>query len=229
MILMIKYQDIQVSDKSLRQSLINYFNNGNYSACLNLLNNNSQLINKAFVAEIYNDIATILYNLEYEITPNIDNTLTTFFDVLQDLINKYEFINTWNSTVVYEKYQVVSYSPSTNNNNLYMYINDTGTSGIIPTNTNYWAFLGSQGAKGTDGLGLNLRYAWNSAVNYSAKDVVVYNKIMWVALQSNQNQIPSEGSSYWQFLAEEQDAEIFSGTSAPDVNFNGQIWIEIES
>ena len=57
---MARVQDIQISDASLKAQYISYFLEGNYSAMIDLIANNPQLDYKAFVANIMNDVATIL-------------------------------------------------------------------------------------------------------------------------------------------------------------------------
>lgn len=61
---MARVQDIQISDASLKAQYISYFLEGNYSEMLNLIANNPQLDYKAFVANIMNDVATILSTLQ---------------------------------------------------------------------------------------------------------------------------------------------------------------------
>ena len=68
---MARVQDIQISDASLKAQYISYFLEGNYSAMINLIANNPQLDYKAFVANIMNDVATILSTLQSNYQTNV--------------------------------------------------------------------------------------------------------------------------------------------------------------
>ena len=72
---MAKVQDIQISDASLKAQYISYFLEGNYSAMFNLIANNPQLDYKAFVANIMNDVATILSTLQNNYQTNVPDYL----------------------------------------------------------------------------------------------------------------------------------------------------------
>lgn len=62
---MAKVQDIHISDKSLYNQFVNYWNNGNYANAISLFNTNlSQLGSKGFTAQNINDIIDLLIDLQ---------------------------------------------------------------------------------------------------------------------------------------------------------------------
>lgn len=217
------FQDIHIDDNNLKNLYISYFLNGNYQAAFSLIENNPQLDTKAFLADYLNEISTIIFNTEsdtyYSIIPYLNELEADFNTIVNQFIN----LQLWSSATQYKLYNFVYY-----NNLVYMYINEQPSVGNLPTNTTYWLEIGLQGDKGFSGVSdLNLRYDWDSTTTYQAKDVVTYDDAMWVATQSNTNQIPSEISSYWILLSKAELAEIFISDTEPSEKYEGQIWYEI--
>lgn len=220
---MARVQDIQTSDASLKAQYISYFLDGNYSAMLNLIANNPQLDYKAFVASVINDVATILLTLQNNYKANVPDylaVLTTEFDTRVGQLNNLE---EWNSGVEYELYNFVNYDGE-----IYMYINATSSVGNVPTDTTYWLLIGLQGAQGAPGVGLNLKYAWNSLTTYNPLDLVFYGDSSWVAMYINANQIPTEDSQYWLRFAQHEPVGIESSTTQPTQTYIGQIWFNMK-
>lgn len=182
-----RVQDINISDASLAINYINYFFNGDYNTAFSLLNNNPQLDNKAFIANVMNNLKDYLTLLQENIKDNIDNYLINRFNIFQNIIDNYVYIGEYNSNIIYRIYNYVLY-----NNKHYMYINSTPRSNILPTNTSYWVEIDLTGEKGASGFNLNFRYNWQSNVNYYIYDTVYYDNCFWVALRDNYNVIPSD-------------------------------------
>lgn len=218
-----KVQDIQCSDSALYQQFITKFADGEYAEAIAIITNNPQLNSKAFTASVINNAATSITGLENNYYTNVETFLANQFNSYQALINQYKNSQVWSATTTYQKYNFVYY-----NTDVYMYINNTATSGNLPTNTTYWAFIGLKGAQGAAGAGINLRYAWQPDTQYSALDFVTYQGSAWVAKQANINQIPVEGSTYWAFFVYMNKAEIYTSLTAPTSPYEGELWFEMQ-
>lgn len=220
---MARVQDIQISDASLKAQYISYFLEGDYSAMLNLIANNPQLDYKAFVANIMNDVATILSTLQSNYQTNVPDYLAVLTTEFDTRVGQFKDFDEWDSSVEYSLYNFVDY-----NNDIYMYINETASVGNAPGDTTYWLLIGLRGAQGAPGVGLNLRYDWNSVAEYNPLDLVIYGDSSWVAVQTNTNQPPSVNSQYWFRFAEHKPVGIESSTVQPTRTYIGQIWFNMK-
>lgn len=220
---MARVQDIQISDASLKAQYISYFLEGNYSEMLNLIANNPQLDYKAFVANIMNDVATILSTLQNNYQTNVPDYLAVLTTEFDTRVGQFKDFDEWDSSVEYSLYNFVDY-----NGDIYMYINDTASVGNAPGDTTYWLLIGLRGAQGAPGVGLNLRYDWSSVAEYNPLDLVFYGDSSWVAVQINTNQPPSANSQYWFRFAEHKPVGIESSIAQPTQTYIGQIWFNMK-
>lgn len=220
---MARVQDIQISDASLKAQYISYFLEGNYSEMLNLIANNPQLDYKAFVANIMNDVATILSTLQNNYQTNVLDYLAVLTTEFDTRVGQFKDFDEWDSSVEYSLYNFVDY-----NGDIYMYINDTASVGNAPGDTTYWLLIGLRGAQGAPGVGLNLRYDWSSVAEYNPLDLVFYGDSSWVAVYTNTNQPPSANSQYWFRFAEHKPVGIESSTTQPTQTYIGQIWFNMK-
>lgn len=220
---MARVQDIQISDASLKAQYISYFLEGNYSAMLNLIANNPQLDYKAFVANIMNDVATILSTLQNNYQTNVPDYLAVLTTEFDTRVGQFKDFDEWDSSVEYSLYNFVDY-----NGDIYMYINDTASVGNAPGNTTYWLLIGLRGAQGAPGVGLNLRYDWSSVAEYNPLDLVIYGDSSWVAVYTNTNQPPSANSQYWFRFVEHKPVGIESSIAQPTQTYIGQIWFNMK-
>lgn len=220
---MARVQDIQISDASLKAQYISYFLEGNYSEMLNLIANNPQLDYKAFVANIMNDVATILSTLQNNYQTNVPDYLAVLTTEFDTRVGQFKDFDEWDSSVEYSLYNFVDY-----NGDIYMYINDTASVGNAPGNTTYWLLIGLRGAQGAPGVGLNLRYDWSSVAEYNPLDLVIYGDSSWVAVYTNTNQPPSANSQYWFRFAEHKPVGIESSIAQPTQTYIGQIWFNMK-
>ena len=220
---MARVQDIQISDASLKAQYISYFLEGNYSAMSNLIASNPQLDYKAFVANIMNDVATILSTLQNNYQTNVPDYLAVLTTEFDTRVGQFNDFDEWDSGAEYSLYNFVDY-----NGDIYMYINQTPSAGNAPGDENYWILIGLRGNQGAPGVGLNLRYAWSSVVEYNPLDLVFFGDSSWVAMYTNTNQQPSEVSTYWFRFAEHKPVEITVSTTQPENRYLGQIWMKIK-
>lgn len=220
-----RMQDVKISDSSLIKSYINYFLSGDYNSAFNLLSENSQLDTKKFVADTINSLANMLSILQNYYKINVIDYLQDELDIFQDVINNYKFIGEYNSEVIYKIYNYVLYEDKH-----YMYINNTPSSGFLPTNTSYWVEIDLTGEIGSPSYGLNFQYDWQSDFNYYKYDVVYYNNCLWVAYKDNYNVIPDEQSvsnDSWEILIKFKISSIYINSQASFDTYNGLIWFQI--
>lgn len=190
-----RWQDISISDASLKAEFITKFFDGDYIDAFTIISNNPQLNTKAFVADTINQITTILLSLENNFQNGVIDYLSQQYSNFQNIIDNYNLRGNWSSSTTYQIYNFVTY-----NNIDYLYINLTPSSGNIPTNTDYWVEINIQGEKGAPGLGVNLQYNWSTTTPYNALDVVYYNNALWVARVTNINKIPGS-TEEWETLS----------------------------
>lgn len=189
-----KFQDITINDASLKALFISYFLNGQYGQAFDLITNNTQLNTKAFVANVMNEIAGILSSLQENFNDEVILYLENQLSGFQIIIDNYLLKNDYDGSTEYQIYNFVIY-----NDLIYMYINSDPSTGNLPTDTDYWVEIGLLGQKGEPGIGVNLRYTWDSLVTYNALDVVYYNNKLWVATIQNTNVTPGTETT-WQTL-----------------------------
>ena len=220
---MSRVQDIAISDASLKAEFITRFFNGEYSSAFDIINSNPQLDRKAFLANVMNEIANILSLLQNNFQNGVINYLSTQLSNFQIIIDNYISKQEWDSTITYQIYNFVVY-----NNIVYLYINSTQSSGNLPTNTEYWLEVGLQGEKRSPGLGVSLKYIWDSQTLYKALDIVSYGNSLWVAKVDNYNVPPSNGAT-WETFLNFKLIKIYSNQNAPtgDDLYNGVIWFEM--
>jgi len=115
-------------------------------------------------------------------------------------INRFDYINEWNSTQNYEKYNIVKFTDN-GLSKLYLNISDVETPlNTTPYNTDFWRVLTIQGQKGDKGLGTSFYFDWDGSLTYTKDSIVVYNNSWWIANQESLNQQPTESSIYWDIV-----------------------------
>lgn len=217
-------QDIHISDAILKNNYSNKYNNKEYEEAYEILDNNAQLNSKKFISEIMNFISNNLLSIQNNYYNNTEDYLNDLNEQYQLIINNYKYLGNWSSVTEYRIYNMVFY-----NNKYYIYINNTPSVGTVVTNNLYWVELNLKGEKGADGIGINFRNNWDSAVSYSSLDGVYYNGAIWCAKINNINQAPQENSQYWEAVVTFLKAKIISSNIEPIQKYDGLIWIEILS
>ena len=220
---MARVQDIQIDDLALKNQYTQDMANGDYAGMSNIISANPQLDTKIFDADKINDIADSLTAQQNHYFTNVPDYMAALEAQYNALINEFKNAHDWDVEEEYTRYNFVIY-----NNLYYMYINETSSTGNLPTNTTYWKEIGLRGEQGAPGVGLNLRYAWSSVVNYNPLDLVFYNNASWVAKATNVNQAPSTTSQYWEIFVNHEPAGIESSTTQPTKRYLGQIWLKMK-
>lgn len=216
-----RVQDIHYTDVTLKNEFVQKFLSGDLAGAFKILEDNGQLNNKKFVADIINYVNTALYQLEENYYTNVDDYLLATNNAFNTLINNYINKNIYSDKTTYQRNNFVLY-----NNEVYLYINGNPTSGNNPTNTNYWVYIGLRGDKGNYGIGVTMKYTWNNQATYNPLDIVYYNGVYYVAKEQNINVEPSETSSQWTMFLKTKPAYIATNKEEA-MSVPGMIWFEI--
>lgn len=190
-----KIQDIQLSDKTLWQDFVTKYESGDYYGALAVLQN-AQLVSKANTASVTNAMIKAVDDLQDLYYTNVEDKLADGLATFQESIDNIANQGEYDATKQYAQGNFVLY-----NGNVYMYIANTPSTGNLPTDTAYWVNLGLKGDTGAPSLDLNLRYNWQSNLQYNSKDVVYYGDSMYWAKQTSTGREPGFGKQGWPYMA----------------------------
>lgn len=218
------YQDIQIPDVTLRTQFRQYMQTGQYAEALALLNNNdAQLQGKAYIAKTINTITNGILELEryYNtgVTLYLSNLTTQYFTMVDNL----KKAGTWLSTNQYVPYNFVVYL-----NDIYMCFEEPPI-GTLPTDTQYWLYLGLRGEQGAPGVDVTMKYNWNNTSTYVPNDLVVYEGDIYVALTNNINKIPKSSQTDWLLFLKIGKGQIYVGITPPTNPNNNTIWFKTQT
>nr|DAO00729.1 MAG TPA: Photosynthesis system II assembly factor YCF48 [Caudoviricetes sp.] len=190
-----KIQDIQISDKTLWQDFVTKYESGDYYGALAVLQN-AQLTSKANTASVANAMIKAVDDLQDLYYTNVEDKLADGLATFQESIDNIANQGEYDATKQYAQGNFVLY-----NGNVYMYIANTPSTGNLPTDTAYWVNLGLKGDTGAPSLDLNLRYNWQSNLQYNLKDVVYYENGLYWAKQTSTGRKPSFEKQVWLYAA----------------------------
>lgn len=220
----LRYQDIQIPDVQLRTQFQQFFQTGNYAEAISILSDNAaQLQGKAFIANTINTITSALLTIEKYYYQGVPVYLSNLASQYQVMINNLKKRGSWLSTTQYSPYNFVNY-----NGDIYMCIAQPPI-GTLPTNTNYWLFLGLKGADGKPGVNVTMEYDWESTTNYQLNDLVVYNDNIYVALKDNTGITPGSDSTTWLIFIQFDKGQIYVGPNEPNSLNDNTVWFKTES
>lgn len=143
----------------------------------------------------------------------------------QETINQFSYQGVYSPSVQYEVNNFVMYNLD-GVNFIYICTTTPPASNIPPFNTTYWRQLTIRGVNGPAGVGLSFLYKWDSATSYNLQDLVSYNNGLWGCIQANSNEVPYNGSTYWQLVGTVQTIYPFSST-VPIQQTAGELWFQI--
>ena len=190
--------NVTATDGPLIQQYITAMNAGNQTLANQILTQISSASQKIITATDLNTMTQAIQAVERfyltDIQPYIQNQQESWLNT----INQFSYKGTWQAGTNYATNNIVSYTVS--GVNLLFIATSNPPTGTVPTNTTYWRVLTIQGQQGTSGVGLSYRQEWNASQSYQTNDAVTYNAAIWMATQPSQNQIPSEGSTYWKLV-----------------------------
>ena len=190
--------NITATDGPLIQQYIAAMNAGNQTLANQILTQISSASQKIITATDLNTMTQAIQAVERfyltDIQPYIQNQQESWLNT----INQFSYQGTWQTGTNYVTNNIVSYTVS--GVNLLFIATSNPPTGTAPTNTTYWRVLTIQGQQGTSGTGLSYRQEWNNSTLYGVNDTVTYSQALWMATAQNQNQQPTEGSSYWKLV-----------------------------
>lgn len=191
----LRYQEIQTPDASIANSFKQAWNMGSYTTALNILVNNAQqLTGKTLNANAVAKIANSLVTLQSRYDIDTRQFLAAGLDHFQMVTDSIRNLQAYSSTATYVLFNFVLY-----NNDLYMALDEVPV-GTLPTDTRHWLKFDLQGEQGDAAIQGVLKYAWSDTTNYIKNDIVVYNNIVYIALQSTTGNVPPTSPSYWVVL-----------------------------
>ena len=220
MINLTRLQDIQLNDLTLRSQYYNYFLNGQIDEAKNLISNNTQLNGKVVNANMLNNLINSIDELQQLFFTDVINVLDNHLSGYQVSIDELIFMSTFDVTIQYEINNFVLY-----NDDIY-YCYSKPTIGTLPTDTTKWIYLGLQGDVGNPALGVNYVGAWESTKTYAKNQMVVYNNMLYIALQTNSNAQPTN-VTYWLPSISVEYQNIFVSETEPSNIKEGNIWVQI--
>ena len=192
------FLNIVSSDGPLIGQYQSAMQNGNTTLANQILTQIPQATQKIITAVDLNTLSQAMLAIERfylnDIEPYIDDLHQSWLNTIQ----QFSYKGVWQNGTSYFTNNLVSYTTS-GLNFVYIALSNVPI-GISPTNQTYWRLLTIQGQQGVSGIGLSYRQEWDSSVNYFVNDCVTYEGIVWMALQENQNQVPTQNSQYWKIV-----------------------------
>lgn len=215
-------QDINLEDVQLKSDYYNYFINGNIDSAHQIIENNPQLKFKVLNAENLNKLIEYIIKLEDNYYSNVEKVFLNHIENYQISIDELIYLKDFDEQIQYEVNNFVLY-----NEEIY-YCIKTPIVGILPTNSEYWLYLGLKGDESYPSLGVNYKGNWNSFTNYSKYDAVVYQNNLYVSINNeNLNNIPSDSAENWSNQMKIQNQGIIISEMEPVGLNQGNIWIQI--
>lgn len=219
-----RYQDIQIPDESIRKQFKQYMMTGRYAEALNLLTTNAQkLQGKAYVADAINKITTGILDLQGRYNDGVPVFLSDLAHQFNTLIKNMKRMGLWQNTVQYYPYSYVVY-----NQEIYLCLTEPPI-GTLPSDEQYWLYLGLRGEEGAYGIDVNMKYGWSASAQYKINDIVTYNQNIYVALKDNANANPETDATAWMLFILVAKGEINIGMNPPTILAQNTIWFKTKS
>lgn len=216
-----RLQDAHLEDSDLLDSYYKEFFGGNITKAHQIVENNQQLNSKVLNSKNLNRIVDSIIEMEKWYDKDVPQVLNDKLKKYQINIDELLYLTDYNGQTQYEKFNFVLY-----NEEIY-FCKKTPPKGTSPINSQYWVYLGLKGERGTIGTGLNYKGNWSSSMVYKQKDMIVYQKTIYVARVDNTNQKPVTVSNYWMPLINISDRGMYISKTPPKNIGKGQIWVEL--
>lgn len=180
---------------------------------------------KILTANGLNKFSQCLVALERFLSDDIEPYVTEKQIEWQQIIEDFSWQGQYSSTTQYYLNNYVTYTTA-GLTNLYIATAQPPI-GTVPTNTSYWRVLTIRGQKGATGTGLAFTGTWDSATSYVVNNCVTYNDALWGCLVANTNQVPYEGSTYWQLIYKAGVTIYPVSADQPAQQEDGALWFQI--
>ena len=218
-----RYQDIQIPDRVIRNQFQYFMRIGRYKDALKLLSSKQQLQGKAFVADAINKISAGVLNLEKRYDDGVTMFMSELAQQYNALVTNLKKLGEWKNNIQYYPYSCVVY-----NQEIYFCLKQPPV-GTLPTDEEYWLYLGLRGEKGEYGIDVTMKYDWSAETQYKANDVVVYNQNIYVALQDNVGAIPEQNEASWMLFILVTKGEINIGVNPPIALTQNTLWFKTKT
>lgn len=216
-----RFQDAHLEDTDLIEEYYNYFFANDVAKANEIIVNNPQLNSKVLNKNSLNKIVDSINEIENWYDIDVNQNLENKYNIFQLSIDELIYLTDYNNEIQYEKFNFVYY-----NQELYFCIKNPPKS-TLPTDTNYWVYLGLKGDIGSYGMGLNYKGNWSSNETYEIGDMIVYQKTIYVARKSSNNEIPVTVSEYWMPLINIHKKGIYVSFCGAQNTILGDLWLEI--
>ena len=218
----LNYINITATDAPLIVQYVEAMRNGDYTGAQNILQQIPNATRKIIQAADLNKLSEAILALERFFKTDIQPYITEKQEEWQNIIDRFSYKGTWNSSTSYSVNNMVSYTIGTNE---FIYI-ATGNPpiGTVPTNSQYWRLLTIQGQQGQSGPGWSYRQEWNSAVQYNTDNVVSYEGILYQALRDTLGEQPDITPSAWKEVVQISAASYPIQPTEPANQQPGDLW-----
>lgn len=160
-----------------------------------------------------------------EITPkeDIDYFLDNLSSEFQNMIDNTKIMGIFDENTQYYPHNFVYY------NNKGYYANIQPPIGTLPTDTEYWIEYDIKGFQGYGGINnINLKFNWDSTVNYNKGDIVIFKNRLWCAIDNNINSEPNLNHYPWIIITLPQLPNKAYISKSQPYNYNiGDFWFKI--
>lgn len=225
------YSDVSsASEISLVNQIQNYMLQGNFDMAQQILFQNPSLYNKFLNADKINKNRDIIIALERYLKTDYQQYIETKQQAWKLIVEQFKYIGDFSVTSTYSVNNMVSYSSSLNNKQLYICIQNVTSAGILPTNESYWRELTIKGDRGQTGIGLVWAGEYNNSATYQADNLIYYNNALYASLSNdNIGHIPDISPIYWTLVLEPPEPITYSISATQPNNLSvGDLWFKLE-
>ena len=215
-----RLQDIHLEDLELRNEYYTLYLNGAIEQALKLIQDNPQLESKVINSKNFNKLINKIIQIQQYYLSNVDEVLKNKVINFQLSIDELLYMNNYDSTSSYEVNNFVLYD-----NNICFCIKKPPV-GTAPTNNEYWITLNTRGAEGSPSLGVNYVGNWSSGIPYTPKNVVTYNNDLYVCVNQNISEIPTDTNN-WLLVLHIAPKSIFVSETEPSGLQVGDVWLKL--
>ena len=213
------FQDISLKEVGFKTQYYEDFTNGNIDKAKEVIRNNN-LSDKVLQAEDLNMFSNNILSLEKKYL-NFIQSLNDKQKEYQIKINDFLYLGEFNKNRQYEINNFIKY-----NKEIY-FCHKKPPIGTVPTNDNYWTFLGLKGEVGSKSLGVKYQGEWNKTTSYSKFDMVNYQNNLFVCKINNSNKQPNLNLNEWSLQMQVSNSKILVQDTEPQNINNNEIWFQI--
>lgn len=221
----IQMLDVVASDAAALTAYQEAMNAGNIiranTALGTMVNSAQKLLTAEKINKIFDSVEALERFLATDIVPYVAQLQSDW----QIEIDKFLYKGTYDSSMAYQKNNIVSYTVGAYT---FLYLcTSNASAGVLPTNTLYWQRFTVVGLQGLSGEGMSFLWEWNNTTVYSVQDTVLYHNKLWGCVVSNDNSAPSESNPNWQLLVDISAAMYPVQAEQPAGQDAGEFWFQV--